>query len=316
LKVLLYGSGAVGIAIAASLADSGWAVDIKASGATGDVIREKGIKRIGLFKPVEIPRERIKVYGNLSEITDRDYDYILICTKALSNRENALDISNNRHLLKKGGKLVIFQNGWGNDEPYLEYFDDATVCNARIITGFSRPERNISEITVHSAPILLGNLHGHSPGPLKPLADAINNGGLPCQTTTELQKALWAKMLYNCTLNPLGAILGVPYGKLTESPHSISIMNKVIVEIFEVMEASGYETYWGSADEYKKVFYGELVPNTAGHRSSTLQDIEKKIPTEIDAINGSVVRLGKKHGIKTPVNEMLVDIIKTIESYF
>ncbi len=316
MKALLYGSGAVGLGIAASLLDSGWEVDIKASGDTADTIREKGIRRIGLFKSVEIPPENIKIYSLLSDISAGTYDFILVCTKALANEENALDLSNNRKLLKPEGRLVIFQNGWGNDEPYLKYFDKATVCNARVITGFARPERNVSEITVHASPILIGNLHGQTIEPLKPLAEAITLGGIPCEVTNEVQKALWAKMLYNCTLNPLGTVLGVSYGKLTECTNSISIMDKVIEEIFTVIQAAGFETYWKTADEYKKAFYGELVPSTYNHRSSTLQDIEKKIRTEIDTLNGSVVRLGHRLGIQVPVNEMLLNLIKTMESYF
>ncbi|NTV89702.1 MAG: ketopantoate reductase family protein [Clostridiales bacterium] len=316
MKALLYGSGAVGLAIAAALFDSGWELDIKASGSTADEIRKNGIKRIGLFKQISVPAAGVKVYEALSDITSGQYDYILISTKALANEENASDLNNNRTLLKNDGRIVIFQNGWGTDEPYLRYFDDAVVCNARVITGFSRPERYISEITVHASPIFLGNLHKHPVDSLKPLADAINQGGIPCEVTSEVQKALWAKMLYNCTLNPLGAVLGVPYGKLTECQNSISIMNKVIEEIFSVMKAAGYETYWDSAEAYKKDFYGELVPNTYNHRSSTLQDIERKIRTEIDTLNGSVVNLGNKFMIPVPVNEMLQNLIKTMESYF
>ncbi|MCR4436872.1 MAG: ketopantoate reductase family protein [Clostridiales bacterium] len=316
MRALLYGSGAVGLGIAASLLDCGWEVDIKASGRTKDLINEKGVKRVGLFKEIDIPASRVKVFERLSDIPYGEYDFILICIKSVSNEESALDLSHNKNLLKAHGKIVIFQNGWGTDESYLRYFDKSQVYSARVITGFSRPERNISEVTVHSSPILIGSLYNQPADPVKSLADAITQGGIPCETTNEIHKALWAKMLYNCALNPLGAILNVCYGRLAECESSIFIMNQVIEEIFAVMTAAGYQTYWRSANEYQKAFYGELIPSTYSHRSSTLQDIEKKNKTEIDSLNGSIVRLGKKLGISTPYNTMLYNLIKAKESYF
>lgn len=316
MRALLYGSGAVGLGIAVSLLDCGWEVDIKASGSTRAQICEKGIKRTGLFGEISIPASDISVFEHLSDIKSGNYDYILVCTKAISNEENALDLSRNRHLLKTEGKLVIFQNGWGTEEAYLKYFTKAQVYNARVITGFARPERNISEVTVHAAPIMIGSLYNCPVDSLKPLVQAIDQGGIPCEVTNDIEKALWAKMLYNCTLNPLGAVLNVCYGKLTECRNSISIMDTIIEEIYQVMEAAGYQTYWDSAEVYKKVFYGQLVPPTYNHRSSTLQDIEKKNPTEIDTLNGSVVKLGKSLGIPVPYNEMLCHLIKTMESQY
>lgn len=316
MRTLLYGSGAVGLGVAASLMDCGWEVNIKASGKTKDAINKKGIKRTGLFKEVEVPASDVKVFEQLSDIRGSEYDYILVSTKATVNEGNAWDLFHNRHLLKSGGKVVLFQNGWGTDEPYLKLFNKDQIYNARVITGFSRPERNVSEVTVHASPVLVGSLHNQPVEPLRPLAEAIDHGGIPCELTNEIQKALWAKMLYNCTLNPLGAVLNVCYGKLTECENSVFIMNRIIEEIYAVMKAAGYKTYWNTADEYKEVLYGQLIPSTYDHRSSTLQDIEKKIKTEIDTLNGSVVRLGEKMGIPVPYNTMIYNLIKTMESYF
>jgi 2-dehydropantoate 2-reductase len=316
MNVLVYGSGAVGLGISASLLDCGCNVDLIASGSTKEQLCKEGLSRIGLFKEIHIPPERIQVYQNLKELNRKKYDYILICTKTITNHKNAYELSIHKELLKPYSKIIIFQNGWGNDEPYLKYFERNQVYSARVITGFSRPQRNISEVTVHASPILLGSLHHESTDCLIPLADAINDGGIPCEVTREVDKALWAKMLYNCTLNPLGAVLGVCYGKLTECENSIFIMNRIIEEIYSVMKAAGYKTYWETAEDYKKVFYEDLVPATYNHRSSTLQDIEKKIKTEIDTLNGSIIKLSKEYNIAVPYNEMIHHLIKTKESYF
>ena len=124
--------------------------------------------------------------------------------------------------------------------------------------------------------------------------------------TENVGKALWAKMLYNCTLNPLGAIVGVHYGALMENPHSRAIMDETMDEIFSVMTAAGYSTYWPDAESYRKEFYAKLLPDTYNHNSSTLQDIRAKRPTEIDTLTGRILDLAKEHGIAVPVNTCLL----------
>ena len=123
-------------------------------------------------------------------------------------------------------------------------------------------------------------------------------------------------MLYNCALNPLGAILNVNYGKLTENEYTKELMNSIIDEIFEVIKASGYSTLWSSSDEYKELFYNKLVPDTYEHYSSTHQDIQRKIKTEIDSLNGKVIELGERNNIDVSTNKIIYNLIKSIETDF
>ena len=87
-------------------------------------------------------------------------------------------------------------------------------------------------------------------------------------------------------------------------------------DIFAVMTAAGYHTYWESPEEYRREFYGKLLPDTYHHNSSTLQDIRKKHPTEIDTLTGKILDLAAQHGIPVPVNTMLYRQIKTIEANY
>lgn len=123
-------------------------------------------------------------------------------------------------------------------------------------------------------------------------------------------------MLYNCTLNPLSALLGTSYGGLAQSPDAVFIMNKIIEEIFAVIKAAGYSANWSDADAYKKVFFGKILPPTYKHRSSTLQDIEHRVKTEIDSLTGVIVRLGAEHGIAVPYNAMIYRLVKIKESLY
>ena len=317
MNVLIIGAGAIGVAVGATLLSAGEQVSFYAQGATLEAIREGGVRRTGLFGELSFPAEKLDYVSDRYEDFPAGYfDYILISTKTMANGAVSDALAAHRQILKPEGKLVILQNGWGNDAAYLKNFPREQVCSARVITGFQRTAPNVSNITVHTAPILLGNLYGLDPSPMAPLADAINMGGIPSQVTEDVGKALWAKMLYNCTLNPLGAVLGVPYGALTECPQSVEIMNDLIDEIFAVMEAAGYSTYWDSPESYRKEFYAKLVPDTYQHNSSTLQDIRKKQPTEIDTLTGRILELGREHNVPVPVNTMLYRLIKTMEANY
>ena len=314
MNVLVIGAGGVGIGIAASLKSQGANISIYAKGETAKSIKEHGIKRCGLFTHYEF--DDIPVYEKYSEIPKNTFDFIVISTKTTQNRDVADKLSKNRDILKKSAKIIIFQNGFGNDQPYLKYFKKSQVFCARLITGFIRPKRYISEITVYTEPILLGSLQGENSECLLEFASLITKSGIECKTTDDIDKYLWAKMLYNCSLNPLGAILNKTYGELTKTQYTIDIMNNIIDEIFDVINASEYETLWQNADEYKDIFYSKLIPDTFNHYSSTHQDIKRKIKTEIDSLNGSVIKLGEKYNIKTNTNKTIYNLIKTIESDF
>lgn len=314
MNILVIGAGGVGIGLATSVASQGADVSIYARGETAKAINENGIKRCGLFTHYEI--REIPVYESYEEIPKDHFDYIFICSKTTANEDIAENLNRNRAILNKSTKIIIFQNGFGNDEHYLKHFTKKQVFSARVITGFTRPERHISEVTVYTEPILLGSLQGENPQELQEIADLITASGIKCEITTEVDKYLWAKMLYNCTLNPLGAILDVTYGQLTENPYTLDIMNSIIDEIFEVIKASPYETLWDTADEYRDIFYSKLVPDTYNHYSSTHQDIKKKIPTEIDSLNGKVIQLGKLNNVNVKTNEFIYNLIKAIESTF
>ena len=311
-KVLIIGAGAVGVAIAASLASEGMDVAVLSASRTADAIEKNGVKRCGIFSEITIPAGVVKVYRTYEEIKT-GFNYVIISSKTMANAEIAAKLAANRDIIADNGKIVIFQNGWGNNDEYLKHFDKSEVYNARIITGFQRVTPENSKVTVHTAPILLGSLYGADNEVMAPLANAINLSGIPSEVSADIGKALWAKMLFNTTLNPLGAILNVSYGELSESEHARMIMDSLIEETYAVLAAEKYETFWKTADEYKEVFYGKLVPDTYKHRSSTLQDIEKKQKTEIDTLNGCIIRLAKKNGIDVPTHNMIYKLIKAIE---
>jgi len=314
MRALVYGGGAVGLGLASCLLKSGCPVDIIAREKTVESLRKDGLLRTGIFGEYHAEPVKFCCYISLNELDSHTFDYVLVCTKSFDSFQAAKDLHEHKSISSEKTKVVLFQNGWGNAEAFIPFFDEQTVYTARVITGFRRHKPNEVEITVHADSIHIGSLFGAGLSVVQDLADAINKGGIPCETTGRIGKDIWAKMLYNCALNPLGAILDVPYGTLAEHESTRTIMNGIIEEVFAVMIKAGYETHWESVKDFLEVFYGKLVPDTSEHKSSTLQDLKAKKTTEIDALNGAVIKLAGKFHIPVPCNSIVYNVVKFIEA--
>ena len=313
MRILIYGGGAVGLGIASCLLRFGDWVDIVARKKTIGALKRDGLVRTGIFGDYSASPDEFGSYSSLEDLPEESYDYVLVCTKSHDSLEAAKDLLSRTTLLGDVGKIVLFQNGWGNAEIFAARFPKERVYSARVITGFQRPKPNVVEVTVHADSIHIGSLFGNDLAFMEPLSRSIDQGGIPCQVVPNVERDLWAKMLYNCALNPLGAIFNVRYGVLGECTYTRSIMEEVIKEIFVVMGAHGYNTHWDSADDYISAFYERLLPPTQEHESSTLQDLRARKTTEIEALSGAIIRLGENADISTPYNFMLYNMVKFLE---
>ena len=313
MKALIYGGGAVGLGIASCLLKSNVQLDIIAREDTVNALHRHGLVRKGIFGDFGAPPQMFSAYPSLSALPRESYDSILVCTKSFDCEQAARDLHNHPFLFTRDTAIILLQNGWGNAEIFSRLFDEGRIFNGRVITGFTRPQPNEVIITVHAQPIHLGSLFKADCSLIQRVCDAIDQGDIPCEITDDIEKDLWAKMLYNCALNPLGAILDVPYGQLAEHLSTRNIMDGIVREIFLVMKKAGFDTHWKEPEGFLHTFYERLVPDTVAHRSSTLQDIQAKKRTEIEALNGAVITLAEKHRIDVPHNTTIYNIVKFIE---
>ena len=301
--MLIFGAGAVGLGLSSFLMQGGHQVHLVGNEKTVLALRNSGLKRQGLFGSVEFSPQQLNVSSNLAEAGV--FDFCLVCTKSFDTENSARQLKKESNLAQQQTPVILCQNGWGNAEVFTQYFPEKQIYNARVITGFIRPEPNVVEVTVHAQPIHFGSLFQGDSKRLLKLADSLNQVGMPCSVTSEIGKDMWAKMFYNCPLNALGAILQVPYGYLGENENSRALMEQIIEESFQVMRRLGYDSHWQSAGDYLEVFYSQLLPSTYDHESSMLQDIRAGKKTEIEALNGVIVREGKKFGVDVSCNEIV-----------
>jgi 2-dehydropantoate 2-reductase len=305
--VLIAGAGALGSVVGGLLAARGVPVTLLGRADHLESVRRAGLHIEGLFGD-----HRVREIGCVTETAALRgrFGAVFLSVKSWDTAAMAGAVAPH---LAPDGHLVSLQNGLGNLERIAAAVGDARVLGARVIFGAEVVEPGRVRVTVEAAPVLVGSLDpadAQRVAAAARWAAALRAAGIPAEPTASLLAELWAKVFYNAALNPLGALLGVPYGRLPEDPDARAIMDDAIAEAFAVARAEGVELAWPDAESYRTLFYGTLVPSTARHRSSMLQDLEHGRPTEIDAINGYVAARGAALGIPTPVNATLTRMIR------
>jgi 2-dehydropantoate 2-reductase len=309
---LIAGAGALGSVFGCFLRRAGVEVTLLGRAQHVEAIARGGLRVDGIWGDhyaagFELAAEPARIEGT--------FDAILVPVKSYDTEAVATAVAG---LLAPDGVMISLQNGLGNVETIERIAGAERAAGARVIFGATIPAPGRARVTVFADPTAFGSLapgrHPRRDEAARRWAETIDRAGIPAVYSERLAALLWAKVFYNAALNPLGALLRVHYGALPERSETRAVMDAVIDEAFAAARAEGAGLPWSDPAAYREEFYGRLVPSTYDHRSSMLQDIERGRRTEIDAINGEVWRRGAAHGIKTPVNETLTRLIRSVES--
>ena len=306
-EVLVAGCGAIGSVFACMLARAGHRVVILGRQSLARPVAREGIEVVGIWGRYR--SAPIAAYSQ-AEAVRGHYDAVFVSCKSYDTGALA------RQLAGAGVSsdlLISTQNGLGNVEVIAEAYESCQVLAARVIFGAVFESEAKVCVTVEAEPVLLGSPQGGRDKRAQTWANLIDKAGINCRPSEQVVAALWGKIFYNAALNPLGAVHGLSYGELAADPAHRTRMDRAIAEGFEVASAEGVQMPWPTVQKYLELFYGSLVPSTADHRSSMLQDIERGKPTEIEAITGQICRRGAAAGIATPENDSLRAAIKEIE---
>lgn len=311
VNYLIFGTGALGSVFGGFLQKSGQNVTYVGLGEHFEKALEDGIKITGIWGDHQIKEiDGTTDYTSLEE----KFDIILLCVKSTHTEAAAEQAAT---LLADGGIMVSIQNGLNNWETIADNVGEKRTVGGRIIFGVENPKPGTVKVTVYADKVLLG-------APFKPvnekllnkLVSDLNQAEIPTEKVSkqEIWAAIWGKVLYNSALNPLGAILEVAYGKLGEREESRSIMQNIIREIFEVLDAKNITLEYETWRDYYDFFMEKQLPPTSEHHSSMFQDIKAGRTTEIMALNGAVSQYGKELGIKTPYNDIITGLVKFKQS--
>ncbi|HDP26036.1 MAG TPA: ketopantoate reductase family protein [Deltaproteobacteria bacterium] len=309
MNYLVMGAGALGSIFGGMLAKTGYPVTFVGMDDHLRTMQSHGLTITGLWG--EHTMRKVSAYYGTQDLSGT-YDVVLLCVKSYLT---SAVIRQTLPFIRDDSLVISIQNGLGNWEAIAREIGWNRTIGARIIFGAEIESPGRARVTVYADKVLLGSPCRALPDKrLEQVSQELNASGIPTEITGDIEAALWAKVLYNCALNPLGAILNQPYGFLLTVDEIKFVLYRVICEIFDVARAKGVHLPYASSDEYFSVLVEKQLPPTATHRSSMLQDIEKGRPTEIDALNGAISIYGKELHVPTPTNDLIGAIIKGLEA--
>jgi 2-dehydropantoate 2-reductase len=294
MKIAVMGAGAVGCFFGALLAKAGHEVVLIGRPAHVDAIRADG-----LLLERASGQERIRLGASVSAAAVAGAGLVLVCVKSGGTEEAASQMA--PHLAPEA-MIVSLQNG----------VDNAQRLSARL-------GRQVFAAAVYMAADMVGAGHvrHHGQGELvigsgergEELASLFRAAGIPVELSNDVDAVLWSKLVLNCAYNALSAITRQPYGVLAAAEGAEVLIRNVLKECEAVAAACGVNLPKRQVEDVLAI--GRTI---AGQLSSTAQDMIRGRPTEIDYLNGHVVRLGVEHGIATPVNQALMVIVKIMEA--
>lgn len=293
--VAVMGAGAVGCYFGGMLARAGHRVTLIARPQ-----HVEAIARDGLRMQTRSFDEHVRLQASTDVAAVQGAQLVLFCVKS-TDTESAAEAM--RPHLSPGALVLTLQNGVDNDE--------------RVRSVLSSNEVAASVVYVATEMAGPGHLLHHGRGDLviapnsvaSNLVEVLAAAGVPATISDNVRGALWAKLILNCAYNAISAIGRVPYGRFVDHPGVPQVMRDVVAECLAVAQAEGVQV---PGDVWAMV--RGLAATMPGQFSSTAQDVMRGKPSEIDHLNGLVVRRGERHGVPTPVNRVLHTLVTLIEA--
>ena len=304
-RVAVLGAGAVGSYFGGMLARAGAQVTLIARPAHVEAIR-----RGGLFLDTVTFQERVQLGASTEVSAVRDAEYVLFCVKTLDTEDAARQLVPH---LAPDAIVISLQNGVDN----VGRIGAATGINAVpgvVYIAAALPEPGHVK---HSGrgDIVTGEYSGGVPevdfpaGRPQRVAALFTGAGVPCRISSNIEIDQWTKMVMNCAGNAVTAIAQTSFAHAARNPQSREVMRQVIEETVKVGRAAGVELPEGGWVE-KGIKNAEGLGEAT---SSTAQDIARGKRTEIDSLNGYIVRRGTDLGVPVPVSATLTALVKLIE---
>ena len=301
MRIGVVGCGAVGSLFAAHLARLDgvevWAYDL--DDAHVRAINERGLRLTGFGELVG----RLRATTDAGELPACDFG--IVATKSM-HTDAAVAASRGAFA---DGAVCSVQNGVGNEETIAEHV-------GHVIRGTTFPAGHVvapGHVNWDVGGDTTIGPFEPSPAPMEAverLADACTRAGMPTHAVADARGPQWRKLIFNAATNPIGALTGLTHGRVCEDGALRHLVTVLVDEGKAVAAGQGIEL---DADPEELIDYAARREVAYDHKASMLQDVEARRQTEIDYLNGGIVRFGEEHGVPTPLNAAVTALIKGVE---
>lgn len=301
--IVVVGAGAVGSYFGALLAESGRRVTLIGRPAHVQAIRSSGLR---VERRDGVRTVRLDASSELDAV--RDAALVLVCVKSPDTAALARQLA---PLLAPGALVMSLQNGVDNAEVLAAELKQPVLPTA-VYVATAMPAPGVVQ-HFGRGDLVIGTLPGSSgdAAPRLPAVAALfEAAGVPVKVSADVLAELWDKLALNCAYNAVSALAQLPYGRIVELPAMVDVMRDALHEVVAVAAAAGHPIDAGAA----LLAFDRLAQVMPAQMSSTAQDLARGKPSEIDQLNGHVVRRGAELGVPTPVNRTLHALVKLVES--
>ena len=305
-KVAVVGAGAVGSFYGAMLARAGHPVVL-----IGRPAHVEAIRRDGLKLEMGGRTETVALDAHSEIVAARDADLVLVSVKSSDTEAVARELA---PLLASNAVVVSLQNGVENADVIARHVD-ATVVPAVVYVATAMPAPGV--VRHHGRGDLVVGPRTRAAADdaafgrrLDALVAFFATAGVAVTISADVVAELWSKLMVNCAYNAISALAQAPYGEMAALAPIRELQRTVVGEVVAVAAASGVELPLAAAIEAME----RIAPAMPAQLSSTAQDVARRKTSEIDHLNGFIVRRGREVGVATPVNQALHALVKLVES--
>lgn len=307
MRICVLGAGALGCVIGGVLTEAGHAVwlvnrspvQVDALHRDGLRLRDDGVDRV--------VRVHAATHCDAVAAAGGPVDLVIVLVKSFDTQEA---ITSARSVIGDATVVLSLQNGLGHEDVLA-----AVVGRDRVIAGKTyaggvllAPGHII--LGTRGKHTFIGEMDGQASDRLRRIADCFNAAGLATSISADIMATIWEKLLVNVATGALSGITRLPYGALYRVPEVEACAVAAVAEAMSVALAGGIRL---STTEPRQAWLKAAEGLPPEFKASMLQSLEKGSITEIDYVNGAVVRCGARHGVPTPVNRALVACIKGLE---
>jgi 2-dehydropantoate 2-reductase len=212
------------------------------------------------------------------------------------------------HCLNDNGCALTLQNGIGNWEALADRLGgERVLAGSTYNSGANLGPGRIRHTNLGET--IIGEIDGALSGRAREIGRLLEASGLPVEITDNVQGHIWSKFVHNCAINPVSAATGLRPGQIARTKAAAELLDQLLTEILAVVKAAGIRLPDADPRTHIRDHCWERY-----NRPSMLQHLESGSHTEIDALNGALVKLARKFGVPVPANEAIVLMIKALEA--
>ncbi len=304
MKICILGAGALGCALGGVLTEAGnevWLINrnadqVDAMNSRGLILREGGVDRT------------VAVHAATAAQPAGMVDLVVVLVKSFHTQQ-AMQAATS--LIGPDTLVLSLQNGLGHEDILADIVGRERVLAGKTYAGGWQLGEGHVNIGTKGKDTHIGELDGAMTKRVQRVAHVFNAAGLDTTVSDNIMGTIWDKLLINVATGAITGITGLNYGDLYKEPELEACGVAAVTEAMAVAKASGIRL---SITEPGQAWHKAGAGLPYEFRTSMLQSLDKGSITEIDFVNGSIVRWGQRCGVPTPVNQTLVACMKGIES--